>query len=47
MDVGPLTVAVADHDQLGNSAGRRKSMRGHRRELGGLAGLDDQPPVTQ
>ena len=47
MDVGALAVAVEDHDELGGAVERLDRVRRHGRELGGLPGLDRDPPVGE
>ena len=40
VDVGALSVAVEDHDELGRAVDGREGVWRHGGELGGLAGLD-------
>lgn len=40
MDVGALTLAVEDHDDLGRPVDRSHCVGSHSRELGGFPGLD-------
>ena len=47
MHVGAVTFAVEDHDQFGGAVHGDAGVGGHRGELGGLAGLDEQLPVAE
>src|ERR671910_2053262 len=45
--VGALALAVEDHDELGGRLQGAEGVRGHRRELGGLASVDVDLPVPE
>jgi hypothetical protein len=47
MDVGALTVAIEDHDELGRAVDGCEGVRRHGAELGGLAGLDEDLAFAQ
>lgn len=47
MDVGALAVAVEDRDELGRAVEGGEGVRGHRGELGRLAGLDRDDAVSE